>query len=308
MDERDELEHAAPQYYDPVKAHEYYERTKELKGRQKGEGLTDKQKEAFNYSKSEIGKAKKDEQTQAAEDKRAAFEVIRQTAERKAQEISAQLDEILAQYDEADASIREEINAERVQQLTFINDRLKSAISALNEKKEGDLDDIAKRKKAALDRITKDTREKIEALPPLPKGNSPRAQRLRDERRDEIAKIREDSALLKDETSDKFGTERDAVRDSTRAKQDQLREAASDERESVNNQASEEINAVADEIATQKNQQRGAASSAKEQVRAEAKELINRAQDQYEALKQELMAKYEEATATEFDAIKTSVR
>lgn len=51
------LAHYASQYYDPVKAKEYYERTKKLKGRDEGE-LSDTQKEAFGYAKTQITEEK----------------------------------------------------------------------------------------------------------------------------------------------------------------------------------------------------------------------------------------------------------
>lgn len=44
----DALAHYASPYYDPKKAHEYYERTKKLKGRKTGTTLNDAGKEAKN--------------------------------------------------------------------------------------------------------------------------------------------------------------------------------------------------------------------------------------------------------------------
>lgn len=52
-DENTFLAHYASKYYDPVKAKEYYERTKELKGRKKS--LTsDNQRQAWNYAQNQI--------------------------------------------------------------------------------------------------------------------------------------------------------------------------------------------------------------------------------------------------------------
>ena len=47
----DFLRHYASEYYDPVKAKEYYERTKQLKGRKSTSGLNDKGKAAARYVK-----------------------------------------------------------------------------------------------------------------------------------------------------------------------------------------------------------------------------------------------------------------
>ena len=50
----DELKHYASPYYDPVKAKEYYERTKQLNGRTSTAGLNEKGKEAASYVKEQI--------------------------------------------------------------------------------------------------------------------------------------------------------------------------------------------------------------------------------------------------------------
>jgi len=50
----DYLKHYASPYYDPVKAHEYYMRTRELKGRTSTSGLNEKGREAASYIKNQI--------------------------------------------------------------------------------------------------------------------------------------------------------------------------------------------------------------------------------------------------------------
>lgn len=53
-EEEDELSHYASPYYDPVKAHEYYMKTRELKGRKSTAGLNDEGKGAATYVKGQI--------------------------------------------------------------------------------------------------------------------------------------------------------------------------------------------------------------------------------------------------------------
>lgn len=50
----DSLAHYASEYYDPVKAHEYYEAHKKLKGRKSTAGLNDAGKEAAAYIKDRL--------------------------------------------------------------------------------------------------------------------------------------------------------------------------------------------------------------------------------------------------------------
>ena len=53
------LQHYASPYYDPQKAHEYYMRTRELKGRRSATKLSDEGKKAWSYTKNEIKAEKK---------------------------------------------------------------------------------------------------------------------------------------------------------------------------------------------------------------------------------------------------------
>ena len=49
-----QLLHYASEYYDPVKAHEYYMRTRELKGRRLSSKLNDEGKKQWSYTKESI--------------------------------------------------------------------------------------------------------------------------------------------------------------------------------------------------------------------------------------------------------------
>lgn len=51
MDINEPLQHYASPYYDPVKAHEYYMRTRELKGRRSATKLNDEGKKVWAYTK-----------------------------------------------------------------------------------------------------------------------------------------------------------------------------------------------------------------------------------------------------------------
>lgn len=54
MPHSDFVMHYASPYYDPVKAHEYYEAHKQLKGRHSTKGFTDSGREAANYVKKNL--------------------------------------------------------------------------------------------------------------------------------------------------------------------------------------------------------------------------------------------------------------
>lgn len=59
MEDGNYISHYASPYYDPVKAHEYYEKTKELKGRKSTAGLNDSGKEAARYVREKLQEERK---------------------------------------------------------------------------------------------------------------------------------------------------------------------------------------------------------------------------------------------------------
>ena len=82
MDINEPLQHYASPYYDPVKAHEYYMRTRELKGRRSTTKLNDEGKKVWAYTKNEIS-GKKKEKVKEEQEKR----------KQKLKELNAQLTE-----------------------------------------------------------------------------------------------------------------------------------------------------------------------------------------------------------------------
>ena len=98
---KEEFMHAySSQYYDPVKAHEYYERTKKLKGRSTS-GMSDKQKEAWNYVKEGVTTEKKQKMEEINTSSSVEIEELRNEAtvirERIAEKFRAWLEKITDQ-------------------------------------------------------------------------------------------------------------------------------------------------------------------------------------------------------------------
>ncbi len=87
----DHLQHYASPYYDPEKAHEYYERTKELKGRRSTSKLNDEGKIAWTYTKDQIKEQKKREIEAETERKQATIAQHREQAKQSRERISQRL-------------------------------------------------------------------------------------------------------------------------------------------------------------------------------------------------------------------------
>lgn len=62
--------------YDPVKAHEYYEKHKKLKGRRSTKGFSDTQKEQWSYAKEQLKQEHKANNEAIAENKKERLEAI----------------------------------------------------------------------------------------------------------------------------------------------------------------------------------------------------------------------------------------
>lgn len=93
MDINEPLQHYASPYYDPVKAHEYYMRTRELKGRRSTTKLNDEGKKVWAYTKNEISGEKKEKVKEEQEKRKQKIAELRAKAKATREQISAKLKE-----------------------------------------------------------------------------------------------------------------------------------------------------------------------------------------------------------------------
>ncbi len=98
------LQHAETKYYDPAKAREYYLRTRELKGRQRGALKTESKRQAWDYSKAAIEESKDKDLEVLSEGKRQVIEKARANAEKRRDEIREKLSELLTRLTEKTAN------------------------------------------------------------------------------------------------------------------------------------------------------------------------------------------------------------
>lgn len=93
------MAHYASQYYDPVKAREYYLRTRKLKGRQKGEKLSaesrQKQSEATAYVRNVISTKKTADLNKATTDTKAKIEAMQKLADDTRKEITDKFEALI---------------------------------------------------------------------------------------------------------------------------------------------------------------------------------------------------------------------
>lgn len=190
----DFLAHEGTRVYDPVKAREYYLRTRELKGRTSSKELkTDAKKEDWQVARAGLREAKKGESKALGEAR---------TAETTA--------------------LREKATAKR----TELREKLKAVMEKLTEARKADLADLTDESK----KIAEQVEAKIAALPPIPDGITAKQKaKLQAERTEEIAKIRGDAKEDKAEISE----DKKSVSADTKAKKTTERESVKAEREAV---------------------------------------------------------------------------
>jgi hypothetical protein len=202
------LAHYASQYYDPVKAHEYYLRTRQLSGRQSAKGMSDQQKEAWSYTKNQISEARKAALQNAAQAEKEFLQKARADATAKAQEISAKLKEVI------DSLLNRD-----------------SGETAAAQKQ------LAAEQKAKSDQIREKADQQISALPPIPDGVSAGVRaRLTAQRQIQINRIRGDAASQLREVDAETADKSQKISADAQAKRESLSAEATAQREAIRTQ------------------------------------------------------------------------
>ena len=167
----DFLEHYASPYYDPVKAHEYYMKTRELKGTKKTStaGLTDEGKAAASYVKNQLSeerKAKikearaKSKQTVAQTKQHISVQIAQQTATASAQmrlikakmahasteeklKYKSQIASMKAKNNKMRASLQAQMRSASSGSSKALSEQIKKIIADYKAKQESELENIA---------------------------------------------------------------------------------------------------------------------------------------------------------------------
>ena len=136
---KDILIHYASPYYDPVKAHEYYEQHKHLKGRPTGR-LTDEGKQVWKVTNMNIDQAKKIENDKARLVKLSSVQQFQNTTEEQYKMIKSKLTELLnainTKYKTDTTKNREYEKQQRDKIANALKDNVRKAVSDLKAKKD----------------------------------------------------------------------------------------------------------------------------------------------------------------------------
>lgn len=229
MSNQDYLAHYASKYYDPVKAHEYYMRTRELKGRRSSSKLDDEGKKVWAYTKSQITDEKKEAVQEEQRLRNTEIEELRENAKQ----------------------CRERIT----QKLKQLNEALSSKLSQTKESIEADKDrqlqSISEDAQAKREQIEEERDRKIKQLmsKPIPEGlPKEQRQKLIAERNEEVAKLREDADLSKHKVNVDASSNKDSTLASAASNKQAAAQKTKDDKAANTASAKEEREQVASEL------------------------------------------------------------
>jgi hypothetical protein len=252
------LAHYASEFYDPVKAHEYYLKNRELSGRQTTKGMSDDQREGWTYAKSQISERQKADIQSAAEQRKAFVDQARDSAQKVREQISEQLHSVLQQ----------------------ISDKRTVEAEAITKGQQADLEKLAAEQAAKSAEIREAAAQKIAALPPIPKGVS-------DEQRAQLvarraAKIAEINGTAWNDLvslAAKNEADHDAILVGAKSKRAALSEATAIDREKVRNSVTSSREALSQGLKAVVGKARTDYEARKEQIKADYEAAAQREYD-----------------------------
>lgn len=252
---KDELKHYASKYYDPIKAHLYYEEHKELKGRKAAaenrpmvgirstKSLDDKGKAEWAQIKKDVASARKAALRENTLERQAILKEFRGAAKEKQNAISTTLKNFLA-------SLSKQQKERARRNSTYY----KSQIRKSKEDEKKDLEAIAKDKEQKLERLKAQVertktkipvpkRKPLKKRKPVPKGAS-EAQRAAIAKQNE--RIAADNDRIKAD-NDRAREAHTAAKEKQKAETDAARERTAKQRSTITKDAKEKTSARRDE-------------------------------------------------------------
>jgi hypothetical protein len=250
-----EFLHYASPYYDPVKAHEYYMRTRELKGRRSMSKMSEGQKEAWTYVKDQVATEKKQKNAENQAATKVEIDGLRSEASSARERITAKLKKLLARISKTASSSKGRVTAS----------------SKVSKAK------ITETAEARREQVRREKESRVNAIPKIPKTASPEQK---DRLREQNAKTK---AAINAETKAKLAAiqsdatkEREAVSEESKTKKTAISENAAGKRETERGSASVERKKVASKLKTAIESARAKAKEIKEALNAATEATLDR--------------------------------
>lgn len=180
------LLHYASPYYDPVKAHEYYMRTRELKGRRSTAGLNDSGKAAVKYVKEQLTAERKAKVKESKEQTNSAIDTLRTQKKAKVEEYK---NEMSGKIESLRAKLKKMSKQEKAQK----KEQIYEEIAKLREDNKAERTRLSEELKKASSDLRASHKETAAAL----------KEEYDQKYEEELAKIKADSSMKKTKKSGK---------------------------------------------------------------------------------------------------------
>lgn len=255
IEEKEPLIHYASKYYDPVKAHEYYMRTRELKGRSPSQ-LSDEGKKIWGYTKNQITEEKN------------------QKLEEEKEKTDNEIEDLRNEANEAKERI--------TQKLYELNDLLTQWAadekSTISTKKDEDIEDVTTNAQGNRDAIDARTERRIKAIrqQPIPIGLTKEQRRkFIAERNEKIAKITGEGEAEKQKITEDANKEKTSIKNKAREDTTQVSSEASSAKTANRQGAQEQRKQVSTELKSAIKAAREAYKRAKADVNTSYEDIYN---------------------------------
>lgn len=268
------LAHYASPYYDPVKAHEYYMRTRQLKGRRSSSQLSDEGKKVWEYTKSNITAEKKSKIEEKKTERDTKITESRAKATESRTRIAERLKSLNAALTERATSEKARVNSDKETKTKQISEKREAELARIREQQKKKREQIGTKRDADIKQIQADKSLKS------------------DEKKAKIAEIRADSK-----------TQLNKVSETSKTEQAKARADATSQSTAVRTEAKNENARISSETKTEKAVNTANAKSEREQVAANLKTEINNARTAFNDAKAEITETAEKTLDSEYAKI-----
>lgn len=221
---KDELKHYASPYYDPVKAHEYYMRTRQLKGRRSTSKLNDEGKKIWSYTKNQISEEKKGKLEEAKTAQSSSITAARTRASETRERITSRL-----------KRLNESLSSSEKNRLEQIRSHEKSVKRMKAARKDATVQKVMNRLARAQENMSGDD-----------------FLRFKSQQNDRLGRLISDTVLTDEALSEKYSKERADVKESAAKQRAQYASNAASERTKVASELKSSISAIREAYAATK--------------------------------------------------------
>lgn len=218
-----ELKHYASPYYDPVKAHEYYMKNRELKGRTSTAGLNENGRNAARYVKQQLNNEKKEKINASRESMKSGIESssastksqINSSSESMKNEIQSKRAEMKATLETHKTTMNSKVSALRSMLKSMSKEQRAIQRDVIQEQIDALKAENAKTRKELQSQFTEDSTD-------LRNDHKEKANSLRESHRNTSSSLREghkaNSTKLKEEYNTKYEQELEKIKNTAKFK------------------------------------------------------------------------------------------